>query len=52
VIGESELTSMVGGPRRARTFARELDGWRASLPFRIEVTEISGAKVYCKVGLQ
>jgi tellurite resistance protein/RecA/RadA recombinase len=52
VIGESELTSMVGGPRRARTFARELDGWRASLPFRIEVSEISGAKVYCKVGLQ
>jgi hypothetical protein len=45
-LSESDLTSMVGGPRRARTFARDLDGWRAGLPFEIEVSVIAGAKAY------
>jgi hypothetical protein len=45
-LDEAELTSLVGGPRRARLFARELDGWRAGLPFQVEVAEAAGAKVY------
>jgi hypothetical protein len=52
VLGEGELTTMVGGPRRARVFARELDRWQPVLPFRIEISEISGAKVYRVAGLQ
>lgn len=52
VLGEGELTSMVGGPRRARIFAREIDRWQPSLPFRVEISEISGAKVYRTAGLQ
>ena len=49
LLNESDLTSMVGGPRRARAFARELDDWRAGLPFEIEVSVVGGAKAYRKV---
>jgi hypothetical protein len=49
LLNESDLTSMVGGPRRARAFARDLDDWRASLPFEIEVSVVGGAKAYRKV---
>jgi hypothetical protein len=52
VLGEGELTTMVGGPRRARLFTRELDRWQPSLPFRVEISEICGAKVYRVAGLQ
>jgi hypothetical protein len=41
--------SLVGGPRRARAFSRELDGWRAVLPFEVEVAAIGGSTVYRKV---
>src|SRR5690606_9956971 len=30
-LDESELITLVGGPRRARVFTRALDGWRATL---------------------
>ena len=49
LLTESDLTSMVGGPRRARTFARELDDWRAGLPFAIEIAAVGGGKAYRKV---
>ena len=48
VLSEHELTSLVGGPRRARLFARELDGWLPDLPFQIEISMIGGAKSYRK----
>ncbi|MDX2088369.1 MAG: AAA domain-containing protein [Kofleriaceae bacterium] len=48
-LDEAALTSLVGGPRRARTFARELDGWRAGLPFGVEVSPSSGGMVYRRV---
>ena len=48
-IGEGELSSIVGGPRRVRVFARELDTLRVGLPFGVEVTDVGGAKVYRKV---
>lgn len=50
-LGEGELASIVGGPRRARKFGAELDAVRAALPFGIEIIELGGAKVYRKVGL-
>lgn len=49
LLSEGELMSMVGGPRRARMFSRELDGWRADLPFHVEISVIAGAKSYRKV---
>ena len=49
LLNESDLTNLVGGPRRARVFARELDGWLPGLPFHIEVSVIEGAKAYKKV---
>lgn len=48
-LDESELISLVGGPRRARVFTRELDGWRTTLPFVIEVSTTTGIKIYRKV---
>ena len=49
-LGEGDLNSIVGGPRRARKFASELDALRAGLPFGVESTDIGGTKVYRKVG--
>ena len=49
-LGEAELTNLVGGPRRARQFAREIEGWRELLPFRVEVIEVGGAKIYKNAG--
>lgn len=49
-LGEGELTSLVGGPRRARTFARELEAWREGLPFKVEVADVNGAKIYRNLG--
>ena len=49
-LGESELNSLVGGPRRARLFARELETLSETLPFRVEVLEVAGAKIYRNVG--
>ncbi|MBP9202687.1 MAG: DUF4011 domain-containing protein [Kofleriaceae bacterium] len=49
-LGEGDLNSIVGGPRRARRFAAELDGMRPGLPFGVEVTDVGGSKVYRKVG--
>jgi hypothetical protein len=48
-IDEAELTSLAGGPRRARVFARDLDTWRATLPFGVEVSTASGIKIYRRV---
>lgn len=48
-LDESELLTLVGGPRRARVFARELDGWRVTLPFVIEVSTTTGIKIYRRV---
>ena len=45
-IDEAELTSLVGGTRRARVFARDLDTWRATLPFGVEASTASGIKIY------
>ena len=45
-MNEGELTSLVGGPRRARTFASSLESWRGALPFKIEVSGAEGATVY------
>ncbi|HPH68905.1 MAG TPA: AAA domain-containing protein, partial [Kofleriaceae bacterium] len=49
-LGEGDLNSIVGGPRRARKFATELDALRPGLPFGVEITDIGGTKVYRKVG--
>jgi hypothetical protein len=48
-LGEGDLNSIVGGPRRARKFAADLDALRPGLPFGVEVTDIGGTKVYRKV---
>jgi hypothetical protein len=45
-IDEAKLTSMVSDPRRAHVFARDLDTWRATLPFGVEVSTASGIKIY------
>jgi tellurite resistance protein/RecA/RadA recombinase len=45
-LDEAELTNLVGGPRRARMFASELDSWRAALPFIVEVSNANGIKIY------
>jgi AAA domain/Protein of unknown function (DUF4011) len=50
LLTEAELSSLVGGPRRARAFARELDDWRAQLPFVVELSVIDGAKAYRRGG--
>ncbi len=49
-LGEAELTNLVGGPRRARQFARELEGLRERLPFRVEAQDLNGSKVYRVAG--
>ena len=48
-LDEAELITLVGGPRRARVFTRELDVWRVTLPFVIEVSTTTGIKIYRKV---
>ena len=48
-IDEAELTSLVGGPCGVRMFARDLDTWRATLPFGVEVSTASGIKIYRRV---
>lgn len=45
-MNEGELTSLVGGPRRARLFASSLDGWRSLLPFTVDVTSADGSTIY------
>jgi hypothetical protein len=50
ILNETELVNLVGGPRHARSFARQLDEWVELLPFRVEVQQVGGAKVYRNVG--
>jgi hypothetical protein len=50
ILNETELVNLVGGPRHARSFARQLDEWIELLPFRVEVQQVGGAKVYRNVG--
>ncbi len=45
-LNETELVNIVGGARRARRFANELDGWADTLPFVIEVTTAGNTKTY------
>ena len=49
LLNEAELMSMVGGPRRARAFARQLDAWRSDLPFLVEASIVEGARTYRKM---
>lgn len=49
-LTESDLVNLVGGPRRARQFARESEGWRDLLPFGLEVIDVGGSKVYRNTG--
>jgi hypothetical protein len=50
LLNETELVNIVGGPRQARTFARQLDGWLEILPFQVEVQQVGDNKVYRNVG--
>lgn len=50
LLNETELVNLVGGPRHARSFARQLDDWLEVLPFRVEVNQVGGSKVYRNVG--
>jgi sugar/nucleoside kinase (ribokinase family) len=50
LLNETELVNLVGGPRQARAFALQLDEWLESLPFRVEVQQVGGAKIYRNVG--
>lgn len=45
-MNESELTTIVGGPRRARVFAGALEGWKSALPFAVEVSSGDGVETY------
>jgi tellurite resistance protein len=45
-LAEAELTSLVGGPRRARLFASQLEEWKANLPFSVVVEGLSGSMIY------
>jgi RecA/RadA recombinase len=49
-LGEVDVISIVGGPRKARLFARELESWRDRIPFRVEIVDVKGTKVYRKIG--
>jgi len=49
-LNETELVNIVGGPRHARSFARELDDWLEILPFRVEVQHAGGTKLYRNLG--
>lgn len=45
-LSEVELVNLVGGPRRARQFARQLDDWKQVTPFSIEVQQVGTTKSY------
>lgn len=49
-LSESELVNIAGGARRARKFGVELEGWRAMLPFHVEMSDVGGTKLYRKMG--
>ncbi|MEY4544279.1 MAG: hypothetical protein RL685_474 [Pseudomonadota bacterium] len=51
-LNETELVNLVGGPRQARMFARQLDGWLELLPFHVEVQQVGENKVYRNVGVR
>jgi RecA/RadA recombinase len=48
-LNERDLVNLVGGARRARRFAAQIDTLVADLPFAVELTTVSGAKVYQRV---
>jgi hypothetical protein len=50
LLNETELVNLVGGPRQARAFARQLDEWLNVLPFRVEVRHVGETKLYRNVG--
>jgi hypothetical protein len=52
LLNETDLINMVGGPRHARSFARQLDGWLETLPFRVEVQQVGATKVYKNAGVR
>ena len=45
-INEAEATKLLGGPRQHRAFSRDLDTYRAQLPFAVRVEMASGGKCY------
>ena len=47
--GFDTLALHAGASPDPATGARELDDWRAGLPFEIEVSVVGGAKAYRKV---
>lgn len=49
-MSETELVNLVGGARRARQFAKQLDDWADALPFVVRVTPVGESKVYRNVG--
>jgi|GEM_PF-292826 len=50
VVAESELESMLGSPREARRFARDIDKYLSQIPFTIRVETVSGIKRYVREG--
>ena len=50
VVAETELESMLGSPREARRFARQVDDYARRIPFAIRVETVGGMKRYVREG--
>ena len=50
VIAESELELMLGTPREARKFARQIDEYAEKIPFKVRVEAVGGMKRYVREG--
>ena len=50
VIAESEVESMLGSPREARKFARQIDDYARRIPFGVRVETVGGMKRYVREG--
>ena len=50
VVAESEVVAMLGSPRDARRFAREIDDLARQVPFVIRVETVEGIKRYVREG--
>lgn len=49
-IGEADLNRILGGARRARRFAREIEALAARAPFDVRIETICGIKRYVREG--
>lgn len=49
-VTETEVASMLGGPRKARRFANRFEAYAAKAPFRARIDVVGGVKRYVRDG--